>query len=184
MQLGVRLILPALPFGLLLCGLAIDWMMQGRRAIVLFVLLVWLGVQSARIYPQGISFFNVLAGGPEHGLEYLADSNLDWGQNLRTLAKYVEETGIPKLRLSYFGTDSPWAYFKESELELLAPPWGPDLVKEGEVIYAPEPGYYAISATLLPGHFFQPKYRDFYKRFREMEPVAKVGYSIYVYKVN
>ncbi len=184
LQLGVRLILPALPFGLLLCGVAMRWMLERRRLILLSALLVWLGVQSARIYPQGIAFFNLPAGGPNHGLRYLADSNLDWGQSLRQLARYVRQAGIPRLRLSYFGMDNPWAYFNDSVLELLPPPWHPDLVEKGRLVYQPEPGYYAISASLLPGHLFEPEYQEYYKHFRERKPIAKVGYSIYVYRVD
>jgi len=184
LQLGVRLILPALPFGLLLCGVAVRWMLEGPRFFLLSALILWLAVQSARIYPEGIAFFNLPAGGPDRGLRYLADSNLDWGQSLRKLAAYVHQAGIPRLRLSYFGTDNPWAYFSDSVLDLLGPPWHPDLVKQGQLVYRPEPGYYAISASLLPGHLFEPKYQDFYKHFREREPIAKVGYSIYVYRVD
>jgi len=184
LQLGVRLVLPALPFGLLLCGTAIQWLNRGRGKVFLALLLASLAAESASIYPHGISFFNLAAGGPEQGLRYLADSNLDWGQSLRDLAGYVRKAGIKKFRLSYFGSDNPWAYFSDQELELLPPPWDPSLVPEGRLVYRPQPGYYAISATLFPGHFFEPRYRDYYGYFRGMEPIAKVGYSIYVYRVD
>jgi hypothetical protein len=37
---------------------------------------------------------------------------------------------------------------------------------------------------LLLWHFFEPQYQDFYKYFREREPLARVGYSVYVYRVD
>lgn len=48
----------------------------------------------------------------------------------------------------------------------------------------PSPGYYAVSATLLPGHFFAPEYRDYFRFFRDRRPFAKAGYSIFLYYVG
>ena len=45
-----------------------------------------------------------------------------------------------------------------------------------------EPGYYAVSAALLSGQFFKPRYHDYYKAFRDRKPFAKCGYSIFLYK--
>jgi len=78
------------------------------------------------------------------------------GQGLPDLADFVRKRGIHKLRLSYFGFDIPYRYFPEGELEVVAPPWD-DSTAEGKYL-RPEPGYYAVSATLLPGHYFAPKY--------------------------
>lgn len=181
LQLGVRLVLPALPFALLLCGYGLHWLMWGRRRLVAVALFAWLCVRVATLYPHTISFFNSWAGGPENGLEYLADSNLDWGQDLRDLAAVVHQSGIPKINLSYFGNDIPQRFFSEKELNIIVPPWTEEFAGSGRL--SPEPGYYAISATLLPGHFF-PQYPHFYDAFRRMKPVAIGGYSIYIYKVD
>lgn len=181
-QLGVRLVLPALPFGLLVCGLAIQALWRGRRRVLPVLLLGWLAVAAARVYPHGISFMNAWTGGPDNGLKYLADSNIDWGHGLPELARFVQERHIGKFRLSYFGTDNPYRFFAPEEMELVAPPWSDQLAGRRHLV--PKPGYYAISASLLPGQFFQPKYRDFYRAFRDMHPVAKVADSIYMYKVG
>jgi hypothetical protein len=182
LQYGVRLVLPALSFGLLLCGVAIaDWIPRRKIAIVA-CLLTWLAVRSAEIYPHGISYFNLWIGGPESGLQYLADSNLDWGQDLAELAEFTKAHDIRKIYLSYFGNDNPYRYFSEDQLEVIAPPWDRSLAKGP--VYEPGPGFYAISANLLPGHFFGPQHRDYYKVFREMEPIAKAGYSIHIYLVE
>lgn len=181
LQLGARLVLPALPFGLMLCGLPAARWFSDRRIAVLAGLLAWLAVSSLQVFPRGISYFNVWAGGPEHGLQYLADSNIDWGQDLPALAELVSTRGIPKIRLSYFGTDNPWAYFSEQQLELVAPPWNEQLAQGA--IYQPKPGFYAISANLIPGHMFEPRWQDYYRAFRRLEPIAKAGYSIYLYYI-
>lgn len=181
LQLGIRLILPALPFGLLVAGTAIDWLARHRPIVVavLFLLLTWSVV---RVYPYPIAYFNTWADGPDNGIRYLSDSNLDWGQDLPALATLVRNARIGKLKLSYFGTDSPWRFFSDTQLALVPPPWTPELVSGPEL--TPSPGYYAVSATLLPGHFFAPEYRNYFRFFRERRPFAKAGYSIFLYHIS
>jgi hypothetical protein len=185
LQLGVRLILPALPFAAFFAAFpfALErtrWAAASRGlGIALLALLL---IQSARYYPHGISFFNLWSGGPEYGLRYLADSNLDWGQDLPALARWAKANNVRRLRLFYFGTDTPWRFFSDDVLETIPPPWGPDHVKSNP--YQPEPGYYAVSANLLPGHFFAAEYCDFFKAFRDATPIARAGYSIYLYKFD
>jgi hypothetical protein len=181
-QLGVRLVLPALPFGLLLCGAAISAWRRGPGLALVAGLYALLAVESARIYPHGISYFNLWSGGPENGLRVLADSNLDWGQDLPELAAYVRKHQIRRFSLSYFGNDNPYRFFREDEMESLTPPWEPQYAKG--TVYEPAPGLYAISANLLPGHFFNKEYRDYYRRFRERKPIGRAGYSIYIYQIE
>lgn len=181
LQLGVRLVLPALPFGLLLCGVAIE-RFRGWRRVFPAALVVWVIVRSAAVYPNGIAYMNLWAGGPENALHYLADSNVDWGQSLADLARWKRAHGIKKLRLSYFGNDNPFRYFREEEVELVAPPWSEALAPQPTLV--PQPGWYAISATLLPGQFFEPRFQNYYRVFRRTRPVALAGNSIYIYKVG
>ncbi|MGH9672257.1 MAG: hypothetical protein ACRD44_03675, partial [Bryobacteraceae bacterium] len=182
LQLGFRLVLPALPFAILLCGPAL-MALRGRRAILLASgLCGWLAVESARTYPHGIAYFNQWAGGPENGLRYLADSNLDWGQSLGAVADYCRRNGIPRILVSYWGWDRPLRYFRPDEFETLMVPWEKSYVNSR--VYQPPPGYYAISSQFLPGYVFAEDYRDYFKAFRERKPVARAGYSIYIYRIE
>jgi hypothetical protein len=182
LQLGIRLILPALPFGLLLAGAALDSLSERTRRVISVLTLAGTFVPVALVYPHCISFFNILTGLGENGIRYLSDSNLDWGQDLRQLANYCSARGIEKLNLSYFGTDNPFAYFSEQKLTLIPPPWNEQLAQG--LIFRPKPGFYAISATLLTGHFFSDKYRCYYQIFRNAEPIARAGYSIFIYGIR
>lgn len=178
LQLGVRLILPALPFAALLAARLAQ---QYKLAVTLAVAL---GAGEAMLYyPHGIAFFNVLAGGPANGLLYLADSNLDWGQDLPALREWATKNNVKGFRLAYFGADTPWRYFTDKEIISTPPPWNEALAK-GQTILKPEPGIYAISATLLPGDFFKSPYEDYYKYFRDRQPAARAGYTIYIYEVR
>ncbi|MBI4875468.1 MAG: hypothetical protein HY822_12615 [Acidobacteria bacterium] len=181
-QLGVRLVLPALALALLACGPAVEWLLPRRRAVVLAGLFALLAARTAWVYPHNISFFNLWLGNAEYGARLLSDSNVDWGQDLRELATVVHQAGIREFHLSYFGSDCVWAYFTDKEAIPLAPPWSGDLATGP--VYRPEPGYYAISASLLPGHLFEKPYQNYYRAFWGLEPVAKAGYSIYVYRID
>lgn len=78
--------------------------------------LAWLGVLAqgvavAAIHPAELAYFNAFAGGPEGGKFILADSNLDWGQGARAMARL--QSRRPELRdvtLYYFGDTNP-AYY-------------------------------------------------------------------------
>jgi len=177
-QLGIRLILPALPFGALLAAAA--WP-RWRRLVLISAAA---GAMEAMIYyPHGISFFNAWVGGPAHGMNYLVDSNLDWGQDLPRLKTWMERNQVPQVRLTYFGMDTPWRYFDDHQIIADPPPWGKELAA-GRTELAIEPGVYAISASVLPGHYFEPEYRDFYRQFRYRKPTARAGYSIFIYDLR
>jgi hypothetical protein len=64
----------------------------------------------------------------------------------------------------------------------MAPPWSESQAQG--LVFQPEPGYYAISANLLPGHAFSPKFKDYFRVFRSMEPVHRAGFSIFIYKIE
>ena len=133
---------------------------------------------SSLIHPHYLAYFNELVGGPGRGYRYMVDSNLDWGQDLKGLKKYMDRNGISKIRLSYFGSDSPSRYG-------IAYDWLPSFVLPIPDNQAPDlstKGWIAISATNLQGVYL--KNRDLFATFRSREPVAVIGYSIFVYKID
>lgn len=177
LQLGFRLILPCLPFALLLVARAVQsapiWASGAMMALLM--------VSTAWQYPNTLSYFNLVSGGPTRALDYLSDSNVDWGQNLRELRRYVQRQKIDRFRLSYFGSDNVWAYFRTDQVEWIAPPYGgsrPPVPK-----LQPIPGIYAISATLITGQFADAPHRDYYAAFRSKQPIAYAGHSIYIYRI-
>jgi len=177
-QLGIRLILPALPFGALLVA-----RLAKAHLKTATILIALAAAESLARFPHGIAFFNLAAGGPDNGLRYLADSNLDWGQDLPALKTWAKSNNVEEFRLSYFGGDVPWRHFWDQKVRPIAPPYN-DALAKGIAIYEPAPELHAISASLLHGAYFPPKYKDFYKRFCEMRPTAKAGYSIFIYDLR
>jgi len=57
----------------------------------ILVLLLWSVISSLWIFPHSLSYFNESIGGPLDGPSHLLGSNVDWGQDLRYLAQWVNE---------------------------------------------------------------------------------------------
>jgi hypothetical protein len=168
-NIGIRHLLPALPFLFVLLGAALtcfDW--SGRKTVVA-LLLILLAVESVAVYPHYLAFFNWLSGGPANGRRWLVDSNLDWGQDLIRLKKYLDQNGIRSLSLCYFGT-APASYYGIPEDPVPVTAQVGDPSNLNTVI--------AISVTPLQGVYTAPE--DF-AWLRNRQPTARIGYSIHVY---
>jgi hypothetical protein len=186
--IGYRHILPVVPFLILPAAAVVGKFGEktARHGIVFGLLLAagaWQVVGTARLFPHYEAFFNELGGGPERGHEVLVDSNIDWGQDLIALRELLAERDIEEVNLAYFGTALPEAYgIRYRPLPgFLRFVVGPEV--NGYNPYTPPPGWYAISLTSLRlGLLYQNI--DMYAHFRELEPVDRAGYSIYLYEVT
>ena len=185
-NIGHRHVLPIYPFAFVAAGWAAGalWDARGRGRTAgraaLVVLLGWYAADAALIYPHYLAFFNALGGGPRNGYRLLADSNLDWGQDLPGLKAYMESRGIPRLKLAYFGTADPAYYgLAVDRLPGYQPAPPSSLVRHvrpGDVL--------AVSATLLQGLYLEPGMEGLMERLRAREPDGRVGYSILVYRAD
>lgn len=180
-HIGFRHFLPVLPFLVLGGGFAIHrwWNHRAGRAVS-FGLSTWALAAAVFIYPQGISYFNEWIGGPLNGRRYLADSNVDWSQNLPELAHYVDVHRVPKVKLFYFGLDAPSHYMPPGRFEEMPAPYQASMVKETRLV--PAPGTYAISVNMLLGYGFAEGYSDYLGYFKSRNPVGRAGYSILIYE--
>jgi hypothetical protein len=181
-NLGLRHILPIYPFVLLIAAAAAKDLMTARRPIgrVAFaaVAVFWL-VRFVDHYPRTLTYFNLFVGGPSNGYKYLVDSNLDWGQHLKLLKRWMDENGVSHVNLAYFGTADPMYYGIDCTHLPGAPTFALPSIAKPTL-----PGYVAISATVLSGVYLPAEWRLFYRGFQAMSPVAQVGNSILVYRVD
>ena len=136
-----------------------------------------MGIEARQAYPTPLAFFNVLAGGPSQGSDYLVDSNLDWGQDLKGLKRWMDSNELKTINLCYFGSADP-AYYG---IPYTALP-GNGFMEAGNLPILP--GYVAISATNLRGVYFPDAYRKFYAPLLKQEPIRRIGYSIFIYRVD
>jgi 4-amino-4-deoxy-L-arabinose transferase-like glycosyltransferase len=178
-NIGLRHILPVYPFLLIIAAAAADRLLASRRIatrLVLATLVLRWAWSFVSVYPHSLSFFNLLAGGPERGSKYLSDSNLDWGQDLKRLKQWMNRERVSHINLAYFGQAEPAYYGIDASL---LP--GTDV---GSVSPPKLPGFVAISATVLTGVYFAPAWRLLYQAFDGRTPVAEIGNSIRVYWVD
>ena len=114
-NIGHRHLLPVYAPMLILAGAAAQCFTAGPRwtKVLVPVLAVWFAAESLWIRPRYLSYFNALAGGPANGYRHLVDSNVDAGQDLIELRRWLDAHGgaetkpTAPLFLSYFGPADP-----------------------------------------------------------------------------
>ena len=190
-NLGIRYLIPALPFLHLAGGIGCIglWRGGGRVArIAAAAACLWVVVASAGIYPDHLSYFNEAAcllddpaaigldGGSRCGPAWLDDSNVDWGQGVLQLKEWLAAHPSPgRLYLGYFGSMRP-----EDEGMTF------ERVGTKELAEPARPGRYAVS-----GHFLA-RTRGMLRQARaggpaawllEARPSAVVGHAFYIFDV-
>jgi hypothetical protein len=179
-DIGIRYEMPAMAFGLVAGGLALQELWKHRvwgRAVAL-VACGWIAVPAAGIYPDHLSYFNEAAclfthparlgfdGGSRCGADWLADSNVDWGQGLPQLKAWLDQNAPGRtIRFQGFNNVAPAAYGIPAESA------------EPYLAAVPEPGLYVISAHLVA---YLPLFHDL--PWLRAEPDAIVGHAFYVYE--
>lgn len=186
MQLGIRYILPAFPLVYLWTGHLGSWLTPPRwnwRT-------VWVGaclpalLFGLRYHPHHLAYFNELSGGPIAGPTHLLDSNIDWGQDLRELHEFLRDKQVNQVGLAYFGMVPPGRLGFHYDLPLS--------FKQVRAAGAVPPGWYAVSVNFVQGR--PHTIRDAadtvrsagayeFEYFQRLVPVARIGWSINVYRV-
>jgi hypothetical protein len=182
LDLGYRLILPALPFSLIVAAASIEFISRSRWRLIIGVLIAWLAIGTLAIFPNHLIFFNELVGGSNSGQRILVDSNFDWGQDLITLRGWMQQHQINQIHLAYFGSAHPDGYDHHADLlpSFNQKNFGPEV--EGFSSYAAPAGWYAISATSLQlGLVFT--HWNAYAAFRDRPPDDRVG-SLFLYHIS
>ncbi|HOZ16395.1 MAG TPA: glycosyltransferase family 39 protein [Candidatus Portnoybacteria bacterium] len=187
LNIGVRHILPTFPFVYILISGQIKKLFEKIHNKNLFricgvglgVLLCWYMISSLLSFPYYLTYFNELAGGNKNGHVYVTDSNLDWGQDLKRLAEWVEKNNIPKIYIDYFGGGIP-SYYLGDKAERW---WGNRNPAEAKGKWL------AISATFKQQGQAQPtkgwtQPTDFYMWLNQYQPVTVIGNSIFVYRIQ
>ncbi len=194
-NIGYRHLLPVLPFLFILAGrLGVLFTTQAKARATFrhasrftysrftysrfthYLFLAWLALGTLHIAPHYLAFFNELAGGPDGGYRYLVDSNLDWGQNLWDLREWMRRNGVEGVFYAHYSPARPEVYSVSAD-------WlPPDPRAVPFTPLEPAPGIYAIGATVLQG-VYTPDVNT-YAWFRSREPIARLGYALFLYRVE
>ncbi len=176
LNIGYRHLLPIHPFLYLSIGGVLK--NKNRTRFAWIGLLTWLGLESFVIAPHHIAYFNQLAGGPNQGWRYLADSNTDWGQAHKALHDYQEKTGRS---FSYSGKALYAGYSLYGIEAHPLPPLPESHAPTMEPWIRPTSGYYVISANSLAG--LGCTQLDNYAWFRYHQPEEVIGHVLFIYYV-
>jgi hypothetical protein len=187
---GYRYMLPIVPFFLIyasrVAAIVIEWI-RGRGAFagslptfgLFFTVLGWYIFGTIGVYPHYLAYFNEIAGGPENGWQNLIGEDLDRGQDLVGLKTWMDRHHVEWIKLAYQGVADPVYY--DIAFDALPDPADTWENRHSFYPYEPAPGIYAISVNSLQGlHLAAP---DTYAWFRQRKPMAKIGYSIFIYQV-
>ena len=177
-NLGVRYLIPCFPFLFIFVGRIGQQLCSARGVYKLLagVLLAWNVSEYVTIAPDHLSYFNQIAGGSEKGLEWLSDSNLDWGQGLIQLRRFIQEQKIVDYAYFYFGTADPEYYGIRGRR-----------IEDFDFFIRPTRGIVIISSHLVT------RARIILDRvfgngplnwLRHQKPAAIVGHAYYVYEIS
>jgi len=180
--IGIRLALFIIPTLIILLAEPIHALVLGDRRIkaIVYILAVTAVLPSIAYFPDYIPYFNLLAGGPENGYKYLSDSNIDWGQDLPGLKRYMDSNGIEVVNLAYSGRGIIEEYgiryvSMDNNHRYMSTQRKPNLG------CSPREGILAISITSLTGQYGDPAC---YSWLREMRPIADIGHSMLIYNIT
>jgi 4-amino-4-deoxy-L-arabinose transferase-like glycosyltransferase len=168
-----------------------------RRAVIPVLLCLWLAGTTLLHAPNYLSYFNLIAGGPSRGHEFLCDSNIDWGQDLIELKAWLDKNpeAAENLNLAYFGCYDPaWVGIKY-RLPALMPVNAAKSPPTAQSSVGPLPGWYIVSKNYLVGHsmpvpdgsgrmhfrYFDSPFCDYLTDF---DPIDEIGGSMLVYHLK
>lgn len=209
LNIGVRHLLPVYPFAIILVSGQLAKIVSRHRnsgktysaevvnikngsertpkfyilIFTLCILLGWYILETIRVYPYFLTYFNQIAGGPAGGHRYVVDSNLDWGQDLKRFSDWVKENNVSKIELDYFGWADPYYYLRDRYIWTNSTKYrdANDFKARNQ-----SDGWLAVSATFLMGSqgpYDDPKDPN-YLWLNSYRPVTVIGNSIFVYRIR
>lgn len=98
-NLGIRHILPIFPLLMITSGWAFN--INRKFRLLTWGLLAWLAIVSIVSYPTYLGYFNELSGKPSDNYKIATDSNLDWGQDIKRIKRYIDQNNLSNVYIGY-----------------------------------------------------------------------------------
>jgi hypothetical protein len=162
-DLGVRYILPVYAGLAVAAGCFVATARGVPAGIAIAGLLTWQIASGGLRHPDYLAYTNELAG--RHPERFLADSDLDWGQDMKRLGDFLAARGVTQLTFSPFNRTYLWTGYP-------LPPLEPGVTDH------PSPGWNAVSITIWKV-FGYPKWAD-----TAPPPDVRIGRSILLWYVK
>jgi tetratricopeptide (TPR) repeat protein len=143
--------------------------------------LLFQAISVTRAYPAYLAYANELWGGPSQTHLLLSDSNADWGQQLKSTKRYLDQRGIKDCWFVYFAegvVDDRYYGIPCKPLPTMDSLW------VGEPADAPPAidGVVLISAGDLSGFEFGAGPLNPYEQFKHVRPTAVIDYGVFVFE--
>jgi len=182
LNIGVRHVLPVYPFLFILAGWGTAELIAEMRKLVYAVALVLaIGIfSSLRVFPVYLSYANELWGGPANTYRYLSDSNVDWGQQLKSIRQYLDQRHVKNCWFAHFAevvTDPSYYGIPCKPLTTIASVW----LQPSIDVPASIDGPVLISAGVLSGYEFGPGELNPYDQFQRLHPTAVIENGVFVF---
>jgi hypothetical protein len=162
LDIGIRYILPAIPFLYLFVAAQLA---RPHWIVLLVALILCSAIETAAVHPDYLSYFNIAAGGPSNGDRFALDTNLDWNQDVYRLADWMRANlnGRPyAIRLDGLRN-------KPLIEKLGLDPASLDASPHGKILFMSK------SSRLIDGRLSWLSHR---------KPIAHIGYGIDVYDLT
>ena len=171
-QIGVRYLVPLFPL-LFVWSSRIAVELKTKAAGIAFLIAIVAGQAYSAVtaFPNYIPYFNEMVGGPSQGIEYLDDSNVDWGQGIKQAAEYVRKHKLTSVEFL------PFSPFDNPRYYGISTPPRPDLETYRMTISGtPHPGVYIVSAHhLIRMMRIRPEWQP-------ARAIDRIGDSLWVYR--
>lgn len=212
LNIGVRHILPTIPFVYILSAQAIKNWVSGRishseypvknlimricrtaknsaKIILTAALLIWFFIETMAASPYFISYYNQFGEGTFGGYKYATDSNYDWGQDLKRLKFFAENPPagekIEKIAVDYFGGGNV-KYYLGQKTELWQSSKGNPKFEGINWLAVSINTLQGALGKLHPGQNRKPE--DEYSWLQKIKdpynPDYRAGTSIFIFKLN
>ena len=181
-NIGLRSVLPIYPAVAITLGSAAAWAWRRRpraTAALVGVTLGSLACSAVAAWPDYLSFFNAAVGGTRGGFAHLADSNLDWGQDLTALADWHRDHPGTPIYGELFTTTDPSCYGLH-----VTPLWSTDAAGVVRLNRPPPGAVIAVSATHLRGLYVDAGQLPLLTALAARPPRAVLHGTIYLYDVG
>jgi hypothetical protein len=203
LNIGVRHIMPVFPFFAIMGAAAVSAFLRIERLkerrfpkILLGILVAVIGFIAISTFPDSTTYFSPLAGGPANGWRLLSDSNVETGQDVKSLADFLRSRGQDHIEglfvgsgyIEYYGVencDIPCNDDQDSDSEDKSV--GGDA--EVDAVPAGEPdkqetqaNYIAIGAWYLEEINLTPEQKSVIDPYRSSKPEAIIGNAIFVFR--
>src|SRR5262249_9171146 len=141
----IRYFLPAYPLLFILGGAVLNLLARSRYARPLGILttmsvMTGMAAEAVLTYPDYMSYMNQITAGRPHW-RYLADSNVEWGDDVRGLAEYLRARGEKSVQAALIGGTTTLRYYGIEYINLIGT----------EETTLPKTRYVAIGASYLNG---------------------------------